>query len=194
MPNTEALELPYIAVKQHLLQNLDNNLEKPAIPLYLAQPTHFEPQRLNKLLQWAEKIDLEIIKAKPASDLAAVAFDALTAAKSRSIDIVLLDTAGPLQNKTDLMQELQKTKRICHKVIPDSPHETLLVVHKHVRLTGIILTKLDGSAKGGIILSIYKELGIPIRFIGTLEQAEDLIRSSKLSQSCTKYVKRPSFD
>lgn len=150
----------------------------------------FRAAAIEQLSHWAEKIGAEIIKAKPGSDPAAVAFDALTAAKSRSIDIVLLDTAGRLQNKTDLMQELEKTKRICQKVVPDSPHETLLVVdattgqnaldqaktfHKHVPLTGLILTKLDGSAKGGIILSIYKELGIPIRFIGTGEQAEDLI-------------------
>lgn len=150
----------------------------------------FRAAAIDQLSHWAEKTKAEIIKAIPGSDPAAVAFDALTAAKSRSIDIVLLDTAGRLQNKMDLMQELEKTKRICHKVIPDAPHETLLVIdattgqnaldqaknfHKHVPLTGLILTKLDGSAKGGIILSIYKELGIPIRWIGTGEQAEDLI-------------------
>jgi fused signal recognition particle receptor len=150
----------------------------------------FRAAAIDQLSHWAEKTGADIIKSSFGSDPAAVAFDALTAAKSRSIDIVLLDTAGRLQNKMDLMEELEKTKRICHKVIPNSPHETLLVIdattgqnaldqakifHKHVPLTGLILTKLDGSAKGGIVLSIYKELGIPIRWIGVGEQAEDLI-------------------
>lgn len=150
----------------------------------------FRAAAIDQLTHWATKIKADIVKSTPGSDPSAVAFDALTAAKARNVDIVLLDTAGRLQNKTELMQELAKTKRICEKVIPGSPHETYLILdattgqnaldqakvfHEHVPLTGLILTKLDGSAKGGIILSIYKELGIPIRWIGVGEQAEDLI-------------------
>ncbi len=150
----------------------------------------FRAAAIDQLTHWATKIHADIVKSTPGSDPSAVAFDALTAAKARNIDVVLLDTAGRLQNKVELMQELAKTKRICEKVIPGSPHEIFLVLdattgqnaldqakvfHANVPLTGLILTKLDGSAKGGIILSIYKELGIPIRWIGVGEQAEDLI-------------------
>ncbi len=150
----------------------------------------FRAAAIDQLTHWAEKIGADIVKSLPGSDPSAVAFDALTAAKARNSDVVLLDTAGRLQNKTDLMQELAKIKRICEKVQPGSPHETFLVLdattgqnaldqakvfHANIPLTGLILTKLDGSAKGGIILSIYKELGIPIRWIGVGEQAEDLI-------------------
>jgi len=150
----------------------------------------FRAAAADQLSHWADKVGADIVKSKPGSDPSAVAFDALTAAVARKADIVLLDTAGRLQNKTELMHELQKTKRICEKVIPGTPHETFLVLdattgqnaldqakifHTHVPLTGIILTKLDGSAKGGIVLSVYKELGIPIRWIGVGESAEDLI-------------------
>ncbi|MBS0628277.1 MAG: signal recognition particle-docking protein FtsY [Verrucomicrobia bacterium] len=150
----------------------------------------FRAAAIDQLTHWATKIGADIVKSNPGSDPSAVAFDALTAAVARNTDIVLLDTAGRLQNKKELMQELAKTKRICEKVIPGSPHETFLILdattgqnaldqakvfHEHVPLTGLILTKLDGSAKGGIILSIYKELKIPIRWIGVGEQAEDLI-------------------
>ncbi|MES2198607.1 MAG: signal recognition particle-docking protein FtsY [Chlamydiota bacterium] len=156
----------------------------------------FRAAAIDQLTHWAAKIGADIVKSTPGSDPSAVAFDALTAAKARNIDVVLLDTAGRLQNKTELMQELAKTKRICEKVIPGSPHEIFLVLdattgqnaldqakvfHSHVPLTGLILTKLDGSAKGGIILSIYKELGIPIRWIGLGEKAEDLIPFDPLS-------------
>lgn len=150
----------------------------------------FRAGAIDQLSLWADKIGADIVKAAPKGDPSALAFDTLTAAVARKSDVVLLDTAGRLQNKTDLMQELEKIKRTCAKVIPGSPHEVFLVLdatsgqnaldqakifHKHVPLTGLILTKLDGSAKGGILLSIYKELGIPIRFIGVGEQAEDLL-------------------
>lgn len=150
----------------------------------------FRAAAIEQLTTWAEKLSIEIVKAKPGSDPSAVAFDALTAAKARGIDVVLIDTAGRLQNKTDLMQELAKVKRVCAKVIPSAPQETLLVLdattgqnavdqaevfHQFTPLTGIILTKLDGSAKGGIILSIYQKLGIPVRWVGVGEGAEDLL-------------------
>jgi fused signal recognition particle receptor len=150
----------------------------------------FRAAAIDQLALWAEKLSIDIVKSKPGGDPSAVAFDALTAAKARNIDIVLLDTAGRLQNKTDLMLELEKIQKTCKKLSPKAPHETLLILdathgqnaldqaktfHRFVPLTGLILTKLDGSAKGGIILSIYKELKIPIRWIGVGEKAEDLI-------------------
>lgn len=150
----------------------------------------FRAGAIDQLSLWAEKIKVDIVKAAPKGDPSALAFDTLTAAIARKAEVVLLDTAGRLQNKTDLMQELEKIKRTCSKVISTSPHEVFLVLdattgqnaldqakifHKHVPLTGLIITKLDGSAKGGILLSIYKELGVPIRFIGVGEQAEDLL-------------------
>ena len=123
-------------------------------------------------------------------DPSAVIFDALSAAKARGHDVVIADTAGRLQSKTDLMNELAKIKRVAEKVVPDAPHEIYLVLdattgqnaldqakifNEFTPLTGLILTKLDGSAKGGIILSIYHKMGIPIRYIGIGEGENDLL-------------------
>ncbi len=150
----------------------------------------FRAGAIDQLTLWSEKLGIEIVKAQPGSDPSSVAFDSLTAASKRNLDIVLIDTAGRLQNKTDLMQELEKIRRVCSKVIPDSPHEVLLVLdattgqnaveqakvfNQFTPLTGIILTKLDGSAKGGVVLPIYKELGVPIQWVGVGESADDLI-------------------
>jgi fused signal recognition particle receptor len=150
----------------------------------------FRAAAIDQLSLWADRLSIDIVKSKPGGDPSAVAFDAISAAKARNVDIVLLDTAGRLQNKTDLMQELEKMQRTCKKVSEKAPHETFLVLdathgqnaldqaktfNKFVPLTGLILTKLDGSAKGGIILSIYKELKIPIKWIGVGESAEDLV-------------------
>ncbi len=150
----------------------------------------FRAAAIDQLSLWAEKLSIDIVKSKPGGDPSAVAFDAISAAKSRGMDIVLLDTAGRLQNKTDLMLELEKIQKTCKKLSMKAPHETFLILdathgqnaldqaktfNRFVPLTGLILTKLDGSAKGGIILSIYKELKIPIRWIGIGENAEDLI-------------------
>ncbi|MFS8563449.1 MAG: signal recognition particle-docking protein FtsY [Rhabdochlamydiaceae bacterium] len=156
----------------------------------LAAGDTFRAAAIDQLSLWAERLKIDIVKSKPGSDPSAVAFDALTAAKARSADIVLIDTAGRLQNKTDLMQELAKMKRTCDKVIPGAPHEVILVLdatigqnaldqtlvfHQFTPLTGILLAKLDGSAKGGIVLAIYKKCGIPIRWIGLGESVEDLL-------------------
>ncbi len=172
------------------IAKLGLHFQKQGKKILLGAGDTFRAAAVDQLTLWAENLGADIVKAKPGSDPSAVAFDALTAAKNRHCDIVLLDTAGRLQNKTDLMQELEKTKKTCNRLIPGSPHEVFLVLdattgqnaldqakvfHQFVPLTGIILTKLDGSAKGGIILSIYKELGIPVRWIGVGEQAEDLI-------------------
>lgn len=149
----------------------------------------FRAAAIDQLQSWAKKIGVEIVKSLPNSDPSGVAFDALAAAKARNIDIVLIDTAGRLQTKTDLMQELAKIRKVCQKQIPDAPHETLLVLdstvgqnaldqaqtfNKFTPITGIVLTKLDGSAKGGIAVAIQKQLNIPIRWVGTGEAADDL--------------------
>src|SRR3989339_2157198 len=172
------------------IAKLSSHFQKEGKKVLLGAGDTFRAAAIDQLTLWAEKLSLDIVKSKPGGDPSAVAFDAISAAKARSCDVVLLDTAGRLQNKTDLMQELEKIQRTCKKVSSKAPHETFLVLdathgqnaldqaktfHKFVPLTGIILTKLDGSAKGGIILSIYKELKIPIRWIGVGEGAEDLI-------------------
>ena len=149
----------------------------------------FRAASVEQLERWAKKTGSELVKSQPNSDPSSVAFDAIAAAKARDIDVVLIDTAGRLQTKTELMNELSKIRRICQKQIVSAPHETLLVLdatigqnaldqarsfHSFTPLTGIILTKLDGSAKGGIAIAVKKELHIPILFVGTGEDADDL--------------------
>jgi len=149
----------------------------------------FRAAAIEQLETWGQRVGVPVIKSKPNGDPSAVAFDALASAKAKSIDVVLIDTAGRLQTKTDLMQELAKVRRICQKQIPDAPHETLLVLdatigqnaldaarvfHQFTPITGIILAKLDGSAKGGIAVAIQKELKIPIRWVGLGEKESDL--------------------
>lgn len=156
----------------------------------LAAGDTFRAAAIEQLTHWSEKLEIDILQAQPKGDPAAVAFDAITKAEAKNYDIVIIDTAGRLQTKTELMLELEKVKRVCQKKNPSYPHETLLVVdattgqnaidqanifHKHTPLTGLLLTKLDGSAKGGVIVSIYKNLNIPIRFIGVGEKEEDLL-------------------
>lgn len=155
----------------------------------IAAADTFRAAAIEQLEQWANRLEIDLIKSQPGADPSAVAFDAITAAKARGTDIVLIDTAGRLQNKTDLMRELEKIRRVCQKLVPEAPHETWLILdattgqnaldqaqafHLATPLTGIILTKLDGSTKGGILLSVYRKHLIPIRWIGTGEQLEDL--------------------
>lgn len=149
----------------------------------------FRAAAIEQLELWAKRLEIEIVRSKIGADPAAVAFDTITSAKAKGIDVVLIDTAGRLQNKTDLMQELEKVKRSIGKLLPTAPHETLLVLdattgqngldqaklfHQATPLSGIILSKLDGSAKGGIILSIAKETKLPVLWVGTGEKREDL--------------------
>lgn len=162
------------------------NLNKKVL---IAGADTFRAAAMEQLELWAKKIDVEIVKGNPKSDPSSVVFDAITAAKARQSDVVIIDTAGRLHTKTPLMQELQKIKKTCHKVHGNSPHETLLVLdattgqnaidqaktfHQFTPITGLILTKLDGTAKGGIVISIQRELGIPVKFIGVGEGIEDL--------------------
>ena len=172
------------------IAKLANLLQSEGKSVLLAAADTFRAAAIDQLETWAGRLSIPIVKGKPGSDPSAVAFDALSAAKARHVDVVLIDTAGRLQNKTDLMRELEKIRRTCDKVVPGSPHETILVLdatigqnaldqakvfHQFTPLTGILLAKLDGSAKGGIVLSIYEELGIPVRWIGVGEGAADLM-------------------
>ncbi len=138
---------------------------------------------------WAERAGVDIIKSQTGGDAAAVAFDAVAAALARNIDLVLIDTAGRLHNKEHLMRELEKVRRVMQKRLPDAPHEVLLIldatagqnavqqakVFKEVMgVTGLVVTKLDGTAKGGSIIAIKRELNLPVRFIGVGEGQDDL--------------------
>ncbi|MEN9654653.1 MAG: cell division protein ftsY [Chlamydiota bacterium] len=150
----------------------------------------FRAAAQEQLGTWALRVGVECIQSQAKGDPSAVAFDALSAAVARGSDIVLIDTAGRLQTKHDLMQELGKIGRVCKKVIPDAPHETLFVVdatigqnaldqakafHAVTPLTGVVLTKLDGTARGGIAVQIAQELNIPILWVGLGEAEDDLI-------------------
>ncbi|KAA9025905.1 signal recognition particle-docking protein FtsY [Niallia endozanthoxylica] len=149
----------------------------------------FRAGAIEQLEVWGERVGVEVIKQAAGSDPAAVMFDAIQAAKSRNADILLCDTAGRLQNKVNLMKELEKVKRVIEREIPGAPHEVLLVLDattgqnamiqaktfkEATDVTGIVLTKLDGTAKGGIVLAIRNELNIPVKFVGLGEKMDDL--------------------
>ena len=149
----------------------------------------FRAGAIDQLAVWAERVGVDIVKGKEGGDPSAVVFDALNKAKETGADVLICDTAGRLQNKVNLMNELEKMNRIIKRVVPEGPHETLLVVDattgqngvsqaiefsKITDITGIVLTKMDGTAKGGIVLSIKDQLNIPVKFIGLGEQVYDL--------------------
>lgn len=155
----------------------------------LAAGDTFRAAAIEQLEIWADRAGAQIVKHRSGADPAAVAFDAVASAKSKKIDVVIIDTAGRLHTKTNLMEELKKVKRVISKELPSAPHEVLLVVdatsgqnainqakifNEAIGVTGIALTKLDGTAKGGIILAISKELNIPVKLIGVGEAVEDL--------------------
>ena len=149
----------------------------------------FRAGAIEQLEVWGERVGVDVIKQSAGSDPAAVMFDAIQAAKSRKVDILLCDTAGRLQNKVNLMKELEKVKRVIEREISGAPHEVLLVLDattgqnamvqaktfkEATNVTGIVLTKLDGTAKGGIVLAIRNELDIPVKFVGLGEKMDDL--------------------
>jgi fused signal recognition particle receptor len=155
----------------------------------LAACDTFRAAAIDQLKSWGQRLDVPVIAGAYGADPAAVAHDACTAALSREIDYLLVDTAGRLHTKSNLMQELQKLGRVLDKKLPGAPHETLLVLdattgmnalnqarefHKAVPLTGFVVTKLDGTSKGGMVVAIQKELNIPVKFIGLGEQPGDL--------------------
>jgi fused signal recognition particle receptor len=150
----------------------------------------FRAAAIEQLEVWGNRTGVEVIKTKAGGDPSAVLFDSLSAAKARGTDYVIVDTAGRLHTKQNLMAELEKMRRTAQKVIPDAPHETLLVMDattgqnglqqarqftQSAGVTGIVLTKLDGTAKGGVVVAISRELGLPVRYVGVGEQVGDLI-------------------
>ena len=150
----------------------------------------FRAAAIEQLEVWSERAKVDLIRQKTGADPSAVVFDALQAAKARAVDYVIVDTAGRLHTKENLMAELEKMRRTCQRVVPGSPHEVWLVMDattgqngleqarkftESAGVTGIVLTKLDGTAKGGVVVAIARELNLPIRFIGVGEKIEDLI-------------------
>jgi len=150
----------------------------------------FRAAAVEQLQIWADRIGVDLLKQSQGSDPAAVVFDALSAAKAQNKDLVLIDTAGRLHTKSNLMQELAKMRKIAQREVAGAPHESWLILDATVGqngivqarefmnitpITGIILTKIDGTAKGGIVVSIAKELGVPIKFLGVGEELDDLI-------------------
>jgi fused signal recognition particle receptor len=155
----------------------------------LAAADTFRAAAIEQLERWGERIGVEVIRQAAGSDPAAVVFDAVKAATARSIDVLIVDTAGRLHTKTNLMDELAKLRRVVERQLPGAPHETLMVLdaptgqngfaqarmfHEAIGLTGVCLTKLDGTAKGGIVVRIVRELKVPVKLIGLGERVEDL--------------------
>jgi len=153
----------------------------------------FRAAAIEQLEVWATRSGVDLIKTRQGGDPSAALYDALAAAKARKIDVLLVDTAGRLHTKSDLMQELDKMRRTAEKLIPGSPHQTLLVIDattgqnglqqarlftEAAHVTGIVLTKLDGTAKGGIAVAIAKEMNLPVRFVGVGEKMLDLLEFS----------------
>jgi fused signal recognition particle receptor len=158
------------------------------VPLLVACDT-FRAAAIEQLQVWADRIGVDVIRHRHGSDPAAVAFDGIAAAKARQVDVVLIDTAGRLHTKSNLMDELRKITRVIAQEYPGAPHEVLLVLdatvgqnalsqarqfHQTVGVTGLVLTKLDGTARGGIVVAISEELKLPVRLIGVGESVEDL--------------------
>jgi fused signal recognition particle receptor len=176
--------------KTTTIGKLANRFKLDGHSVLLCAADTFRAAAIEQLEIWGERTGTKVIRQTAGSDPSAVLFDALTAAKSRKMDYVIVDTAGRLHTKTNLMSELEKMRRTAAKVIPTAPHEVLLVLDattgqnglEQARkfteasgVTGIVLTKLDGTAKGGIVVAISRELNLPIRYIGVGEKADDLL-------------------
>jgi len=159
------------------------------LKVMLAAADTFRAAAIDQLEIWGQRAGAEVIKHSEGSDPAAVAFDAVQSAKAKKIDLLLIDTAGRLHTKSNLMEELKKIRRVISREIPDAPHETLLVLDattgqnavnqakvfgEVAQLSGIVLTKLDGTAKGGVVIAIKAELNLPVKWIGVGETASDL--------------------
>jgi fused signal recognition particle receptor len=176
--------------KTTTIGKLAHQLQQDGKKVVLAAGDTFRAAAIEQLGVWATRTGAEIVKTKSGGDPAAVVYDALSSARARNADVVIVDTAGRLHTKSNLMAELDKMKRTATKIIPGAPHEVLLVMDattgqnglQQAReftatagVTGIVLTKLDGTAKGGIVVAITRELGLPVRYVGTGETMEDLV-------------------
>jgi fused signal recognition particle receptor len=164
-------------------------LKKEGHNVLLAAGDTFRAAAIDQLKVWGERIEVPVISQNPNSDPGAVVYDALQAAKSRASDVLIVDTAGRLHTKFNLMEELRKINKVIQKFVPDGPHELLIVIDattgqnallqarkfaEHIGLTGVIITKMDSTAKGGFAFAVADDLGVPIKFIGTGEKVEDL--------------------
>jgi fused signal recognition particle receptor len=176
--------------KTTTIGKLATRLKQEGASVVLCAADTFRAAAIEQLEVWGRRAGVEVIKQKSGADPAAVVYDGLAAAKARAADVAIVDTAGRLHTKSNLMTELEKMKRTAAKVIPGAPHDVLLVLDattgqnglnqarefwSHAGVTGIVLTKLDGTAKGGIVVAIARELNLPIRFVGTGEQIDDLV-------------------
>jgi fused signal recognition particle receptor len=176
--------------KTTTIGKLASALKKDGTSIMLVAADTFRAAAIEQLEVWSQRVDAPLIKQKTGADPSAVVFDAIVAAKARKTDAVIIDTAGRLHTKVNLMEELKKMKRIIERELPNAPHEILLVLdattgqnavvqakmfNDEIGVTGIILTKLDGTAKGGVVVAITRELNLPIRYIGVGEKADDLL-------------------
>lgn len=195
--DTTSNQKPYIIMvvgvngvgKTTSIGKLANHFMQDGKRVVLGAADTFRAAASEQLEIWASRANVEIVRNKPGADPASVAFDAVAAAESRSADIAIIDTAGRLHTKSNLMEELKKIQRAIDRKMPGAPHEVLLVIdattgqngltqakvfNDAVKIGGIVLTKLDGTAKGGIVVAIQEQLRVPIRFIGVGEQMDDL--------------------
>jgi fused signal recognition particle receptor len=176
--------------KTTTIGKLAHNLRAQGKSVLLCAADTFRAAAIEQLEIWGERTGTEVIKTKPGGDPSAVLFDALQAARARKVDYVIVDTAGRLHTKTNLMSELDKMRRTAQRIIASAPHETLLVMDattgqnglqqaklftESAGVTGIVLTKLDGTAKGGIVVAISREMGLPVRYVGVGEKQGDLL-------------------
>jgi fused signal recognition particle receptor len=176
--------------KTTTIGKLAHNLRSQGKSVLLCAADTFRAAAIEQLEIWGERTGTEVIKTKPGGDPSAVLFDALQAARARKVDYVIVDTAGRLHTKTNLMAELDKMRRTAQRIIASAPHETLLVMDattgqnglqqaklftESAGVTGIVLTKLDGTAKGGIVVAISREMGLPVRYVGVGEKQGDLL-------------------
>ena len=196
--NTELPAKPYVILvvgvngvgKTTTIGKLAHNFKKAGKSVLLGAADTFRAAAVDQLTIWSERAGVPIVKKEMGSDPASVAFDTVTSGVSRNSDVILIDTAGRLHNKAHLMEELSKIKRVIQKVIPEAPHEVMLVLDgstgqnameqaKHFTaatdVSALTITKLDGTAKGGVVLSIAHQFQIPVKFIGVGEKMEDLL-------------------
>ncbi|CAM4039053.1 signal recognition particle-docking protein FtsY [Lederbergia lenta] len=175
--------------KTTTIGKLAHKLKQEDKKIILAAGDTFRAGAIEQLEVWGDRVGVDVIKQAEGSDPAAVMYDAIQAAKARQADVLLCDTAGRLQNKVNLMKELEKVKRVIEREVPGAPHEVLLVLDattgqnaliqaktfkEATNVSGIVLSKLDGTAKGGIVLAIRNELHIPVKFVGLGEKMDDL--------------------
>ena len=178
------------AGKTTSIGKLTRRLQSEGKSVMMCAADTFRAAAIEQLEVWAQRTGAEFVHQQTGSDPSAVLFDAMQSGKARKIDYVIVDTAGRLHTKANLMAELEKMRRTAQRVIPDAPHEVLLVIEattgqngleqarkftETAEVTGIILTKLDGTAKGGVVVAISRELGVPIRYVGVGEQIDDLL-------------------